>query len=116
MTPEAPGPPKLMLITSAPWSVASVIDLGDQRVLDRLRICDLLVDQLAGEGGAGDPYAVVALAARQPGDVGAMPHLIVLRPRARWLKASAATGVVVALRVGDPPRQIGIARRPRRCR
>jgi hypothetical protein len=28
MTAEEPGPPKLMLITSAPWLVASVIDLA----------------------------------------------------------------------------------------
>ncbi len=38
-----------------------------------------------------------------------MPDLIVQRPRARWLERAAATAVVVALRVDDPPGQIGIA-------
>ena len=38
-----------------------------------------------------------------------MPDLIVQRPSARLLERAAATAVVVALRVDEPPGQIGIA-------
>ena len=81
---------------------------GDQRVIEVLGVGCLLDDQLAPEGGPCHSDAVAASRAGEARHVSTVPHLVVPWPSAGRLHGAAATGVVVALRVGDPPRQVEV--------
>ena len=107
MTRDLPGPPKLMLITSAPWLVASVIDFATSES-SRLSLSEAFSTiSLHLKAAPARPWPLLPAPHARPGDVRAVPDLVVLRPGAGRLQGeAAATVVVVAPRVDDPPRQV----------